>query len=57
MVKGIVYKAFGFHILSEISLPELPQIIERREDMHIKIEINNLLQLLGKYKEGKNTLL
>ncbi|EEL48017.1 HPr kinase [Bacillus cereus Rock3-44] len=45
----MVYKAFGLRIVSEIPLPELPQMIEQKDVADITIEIADLSGQWHKY--------
>ncbi|PEA20186.1 aldolase [Bacillus cereus] len=46
--KGVIYKAFGFNIFSEIPMPELPQINMKEclIDVEIRVDYNFHFQLL-----------
>lgn len=44
-VKENVYKVFGLNVLSEILLPELPQISKQADKADIEIKINDLSEL------------
>lgn len=48
-VRTVVYKAFGLRIVSEIPLPELPQMIEQKDVADITIEIADLSGQWHKY--------
>lgn len=41
-MKKIVYKAFGFHIASEIDLPEIPKIKLENENVDIIVKLDDL---------------
>ena len=56
-VKGISYKAFGLMILSEISLPELPQINKAIENIDVIIETGDLTEVWDEYDQYKSILL
>ncbi|PEW86998.1 aldolase [Bacillus cereus] len=56
-VKGISYKAFGLMILSEISLPELPQINKTIENIDVVIEIDGLTEVWNKHNQDKKHLI
>jgi hypothetical protein len=52
--KTVVYKAFGFRIISDITLPELPQLsIGEKEEVEIKIEMKDLNELWNEYSYQK----
>ena len=40
--KKVVYKAFGFSVTSEISLPELPIIESNEESIDIEVKIEEM---------------
>ena len=44
-VKKEIYKAFGLALLSEIPLPELPQVSNYENEVDVKIETADLSQL------------
>ncbi|HEF7294284.1 TPA: aldolase [Bacillus cereus] len=56
-VKGISYKAFGLMILSEISLPELPQINKAIENIDVIIETGDLTEVWDEYDQYKKHLI
>lgn len=57
IVKGISYKAFGLMIVSEISLPELPQINKAIENIDVIIETGDLTEVWDEYDQYKKHLI
>lgn len=53
-VKKEIYKAFGLALLSEIPLPELPQVSNYENEVDVKIETADLSQLWGELSSPKS---
>lgn len=53
-VKKEIYKAFGLALLSEIPLPELPQVSNYENQVDVKIETADLSQLWGELSSPKS---
>jgi len=51
--KKNVYKVFGLRVLSEMKLPELPQINEQEENVEIVIRLTNLSQKWSELASAK----
>ena len=52
-IGNVLYKAFGLKIVSEIQLPELSQLNEKKEMADIQIEITDLSERWGRYDESQ----
>lgn len=50
----VIYKAFGFNVISAIPLPELPRFSNKAEEIDIVIELSDLTNLWNELAEEQN---